>query len=142
MGGKVFSDSSNLQEDKARILFDYYKKAAQKIVAEERAIEEKDVAAKGEAEAKTVLAKKKNILKVVFFVLIVPALAFFGFMMLPLFKGADFDPVKFGIGIVPSLVFLGLGVKAHVDKKHFLEEVERQNEIRRERWHKKRLQSL
>ena len=131
MGGKVFSDSTNLQEDKARILFDYYKKAAQKIVAEERAIEEKDASAKGEAEAKTVLAKKKNTLKIVFFALIIPALAFLGFMIFPVLKGASFDPVKLGIGIVPSLVFLGLGIKAHVDKKHFLEDVERQEEIRR-----------
>mgnify|MGYP002859601888 FL=1 len=39
MTGKIFKESSNIYEDQARILFDYYKKAAEKIVGEEIAIE-------------------------------------------------------------------------------------------------------
>ena len=35
MTGKIFKESSNIYEDEARILFDYYKKAAEKIVEEE-----------------------------------------------------------------------------------------------------------
>ena len=37
--GKVFRESTDIYQDQARILFDYYKAAAQKIVAEEIAIE-------------------------------------------------------------------------------------------------------
>ena len=39
MGGKVFTESSNIYQDEAKILFDYYKKAAESIVAEEKRIE-------------------------------------------------------------------------------------------------------
>jgi hypothetical protein len=40
MEGKIFADSVNLYQDEAKILFDYYKKAAEKIVAEEIELEE------------------------------------------------------------------------------------------------------
>lgn len=39
MEGKIFKDSSNLYQDQAKVLFDYYKEAAEKIVAEEEAKE-------------------------------------------------------------------------------------------------------
>ena len=39
MEGKIFKDSSNLYQDQAKVLFDYYKDAAEKIVAEEEAKE-------------------------------------------------------------------------------------------------------
>ncbi len=38
MTGKVFADSANIYQDQAQILFDYYKKAAEKIVNEENEI--------------------------------------------------------------------------------------------------------
>lgn len=41
MTGKVFEESSNIYEDEAKILFDYYKKAAEKIVEEEIDLEKK-----------------------------------------------------------------------------------------------------
>lgn len=41
MTGKVFAESANLYQDEARILFDYYKKVAEKIVAEEKDLEAK-----------------------------------------------------------------------------------------------------
>lgn len=41
MTGKVFKESSNIYEDEAKILFDYYKKAAEKIVEEEIDLEKK-----------------------------------------------------------------------------------------------------
>lgn len=41
MTGKIFKESSNVYEDEAKILFDYYKKAAEKIVEEEIALENK-----------------------------------------------------------------------------------------------------
>lgn len=39
MAGKVFSDSVNIYQDQAKILFDYYKAAAEKIVSEELSLE-------------------------------------------------------------------------------------------------------
>ena len=41
MTGKVLKESSNIYQDQARILFDYYKAAAEKIVSEETAAENK-----------------------------------------------------------------------------------------------------
>ena len=41
MTGKIFKESSNIYEDEARVLFDYYKKAAEKIVEEEIDLENK-----------------------------------------------------------------------------------------------------
>ncbi len=41
MEGKIFNDSSNIYQDQAKILFDYYKTAAEKIVTQEVEIEEK-----------------------------------------------------------------------------------------------------
>lgn len=41
MTGKIFKESSNIYEDQAKILFDYYKKAAEKIVEEEIDLENK-----------------------------------------------------------------------------------------------------
>lgn len=41
MTGKIFKDSSNVYEDEAKVLFDYYKKAAEKIVSEEIECEKK-----------------------------------------------------------------------------------------------------
>lgn len=40
MEGKVFNDSANLYQDQAKILFSYYKNAAEKIVAQEKYIEQ------------------------------------------------------------------------------------------------------
>lgn len=39
MNGKVFRDSTNVYQDQARVLFDYYRKAAEQIVKEEMRIE-------------------------------------------------------------------------------------------------------
>jgi len=36
MTGKVFAESANLYQDEAKVIFDYYKAAAEKIVAEEK----------------------------------------------------------------------------------------------------------
>ena len=39
MTGKIFPESSNIYQDQARVLFNYYRKAAEKIVGEEERIE-------------------------------------------------------------------------------------------------------
>lgn len=43
MTGKIFKESSNIYEDEAKVLFDYYKRAAEKIVGEEIDLENKIV---------------------------------------------------------------------------------------------------
>lgn len=40
MGGKVFKESADIYQDQAKVLFDYYKSAAARIVAEETACEQ------------------------------------------------------------------------------------------------------
>ena len=37
--GKIFSDSSNIYQDQARLLFNYYDQAAERIVRQEEALE-------------------------------------------------------------------------------------------------------
>ncbi|MCF0242113.1 MAG: hypothetical protein HUK25_05705 [Treponema sp.] len=69
MTGKVFEDSTNIYQDQAKVLFEYYKKAAEKIVEEEKQIEQnisdlnKQI---DEAEHKIKLFK---ILMIIFFIL-------------------------------------------------------------------------
>lgn len=46
--GKIFEGSANVQEDQAKILFNYYKSAAQRIVAEEERIENEIAALESE----------------------------------------------------------------------------------------------
>ena len=41
MEGKIFNDSANIYQDQAKVLFEYYKSAAEKIVNEEKILEEK-----------------------------------------------------------------------------------------------------
>ena len=41
MEGKIFNDSANIYQDQAKVLFEYYKSAAEKIVNEEKIYEEK-----------------------------------------------------------------------------------------------------
>lgn len=41
MEGKIFSDSANIYQDQAKVLYEYYKSAAEKIVNEERILEDK-----------------------------------------------------------------------------------------------------
>ena len=41
MTGKIFAESENIYQDQAKILFNYYKTAAEKIVTEEMGLESK-----------------------------------------------------------------------------------------------------
>lgn len=41
MEGKIFSDSANIYQDQAKVLYEYYKSAAEKIVSEEKLLEDK-----------------------------------------------------------------------------------------------------
>jgi len=57
MQGKIFAESMNLYQDQARILFNYYRKAAEKIVKEETDLE-KSISL---AESEIVLAERNRI---------------------------------------------------------------------------------
>lgn len=70
MGGKIFPESVNLHQDQAKILFNYYKKAAEKIVGEEMELEKSMADSKAQVE----LTKKTKIKGIVIAV-IFPAAA-------------------------------------------------------------------
>lgn len=59
--GKIFKDSSNIYQDQARLLFNYYEQAAERIVSQEEAIE-KEIAAL-EASKAEVERKKSDVWK-------------------------------------------------------------------------------
>jgi len=62
MQGKIFAESMNLYQDQARILFNYYRKAAEKIVKEETELEKSIALAESEIE----LAGKARVKGIVF----------------------------------------------------------------------------
>ena len=65
MTGKIFKESSNIYEDEAKILFDYYKKAAEKIVEEEIDIENKIDEATNNKNTSKKRQKKHKIIMIV-----------------------------------------------------------------------------
>ncbi|MFA6938316.1 MAG: hypothetical protein WCQ67_08805 [Treponema sp.] len=76
MTGKVFAESDNLYQDEAKVLFDYYKKAAEKIVAEEKELESKIAQAESDFNSFTKKKKISFILLLVFGILSLPLLVF------------------------------------------------------------------
>ena len=50
MTGKVFPESNNIYQDQAKILFNYYRNAAEKIVSEEERIENEISSLKADIE--------------------------------------------------------------------------------------------
>ena len=75
MEGKIFTESSNIYQDQAKILFNYYKAAAEKVVAQELTLEEKIKETKVQiarsSSDKNKLITKKNIAFVLFFAIII-----------------------------------------------------------------------
>jgi uncharacterized coiled-coil protein SlyX len=70
MQGKVFAESMNLYQDEARVLFSYYKKAAEKIVKEETGLEDSIEKAKSE-----IALAQKNKIKGIVITAVSPVLA-------------------------------------------------------------------
>ncbi|MDR1221117.1 MAG: hypothetical protein LBK73_16140 [Treponema sp.] len=66
MQGKIFSESMNLYQDEARILFDYYRKAAEKIVKDEMDLEKSIETARSEITLAEKNKKKGVIIMIVF----------------------------------------------------------------------------
>jgi hypothetical protein len=69
MQGKVFAQSMNLYQDQARVLFEYYKKAAEKIVKEETDLEQSMENAQAEIEQAEKNRKKGIVIIIGFSVL-------------------------------------------------------------------------
>lgn len=65
MTGKVFKESSNIYEDEAKVLFDYYKKAAEKIVEEEIDCENKIKDATERRDTSEARQKKHKLIMIV-----------------------------------------------------------------------------
>ncbi|MDR2798122.1 MAG: DUF4013 domain-containing protein [Treponema sp.] len=131
MQGKIFAESMNLYQDQAKILFDYYKKAAEKIVKEEMDLEKSIEKARSEIT----LAwknKKKGILIIVVF----PVLALIFGLVLPVATGlfGDYGYIGYAlalgsIGGIIRLVHALESIKENESKIRGFEEAHR--DIRR-----------
>lgn len=75
MSGKIFDTSANIFQDQAKVLFDYYKQAAEKIVSEEEKYE-KEIAVCRERVAQLnqeyAKAKQTKLICIIFFFVLVP----------------------------------------------------------------------
>jgi len=88
--GKIFAESMNLCQDQARILFNYYRKAAEKIVKEEMELEKSISIAKSEIEM-----AEKNRIKGIVITAIFPAVGI-GLALATILS----DLLEPGIGII------------------------------------------
>ena len=116
MTGKVFNESANVYQDQAKVLFDYYKAAAEKIVAEETENEEKradlEKQIKEASAARESNEKKKKVLWIIAGVLAVAGII--GFFSSPL------------LGVVVLVV---AGVCGYMGYKSHKEQMEAENII-------------
>ena len=74
MSGKIFNASANIHQDQAKILFDYYKQAAEKIVSEEEKYEKEIAVCKEQVtqlNQEFAKAKQTRLLGMIFFFLLV-----------------------------------------------------------------------
>lgn len=75
MSGKIFNASANIYQDQAKVLFDYYKQAAEKIVSEEEKYE-KEIAVCKERVAQLsqdfAKAKQTRLICIIFFFVLIP----------------------------------------------------------------------
>ena len=109
MTGKVFSDSANIYQDQAKILFDYYKSAAEKIVAEEMELEQLGSEVRNAIAAdEAALNKAKKLFPIV---MIGSAVLLLLFFVLPL------------LVLIPIVGFV-YGVKQFLDSKKYAQQIE------------------
>lgn len=72
MNGKIFAESDNLYQDQARILFDFYAGAAEKIVREEERFEKEIAVLEGEQAALNKSISEARLYKWLLCILIIP----------------------------------------------------------------------
>ena len=106
MTGKIFKESSNVYEDEAKILFDYYKKAAEKIVEEEIALENKIEEAVNNKNSSQERQKKHKVISIAT-----------GSVSLAALIGGivTFFLQLFSVAVILGCVFLGLLITAIVN---------------------------
>lgn len=134
--GKVFKDSSNIYEDEAKVLFDYYKKAAEKIVEEEIECEKKIENATNLKNTSQVRQKNAKIMLIVaasvggaFLVAAVLGFIFGSIEMIDglIFLGAVSSIITIA-GLVLSIIALVKKSKAKKDFDNFEENIKSYNE--------------
>lgn len=76
MTGKIFSETSNIYQDQAKILFNYYRQAAEKIVQEEERIEH-EIAVLEEQKAAKTQDLSKTVYWLFLFFLLIPIFVYF-----------------------------------------------------------------
>jgi uncharacterized coiled-coil protein SlyX len=106
MEGKIFKESANLYQDKVRILFDYYKKAAEKIVKEET-----DLEASIETAKSLVVQSGKDKIKGVIITVV--------FLALSLLLGVAASPILFilALGAIWGVVTILKAKKAKLENE-------------------------
>jgi hypothetical protein len=77
MKGKIFKDSENVYQDQARILLDFYEKAAEKIVFEEKHIERRKTELEEELAALNKDISRTSLLKWLLFIFIIPFILYY-----------------------------------------------------------------
>ncbi len=97
MKGKIFAESSNIYQDQAKVLFDYYRQAAEKIVAEEERLE-KEIAILEEEKA---VRSKESILwmQILGIVLLIAAVVFIGLYVYSSMSGTYSSIVSLVFGV-------------------------------------------
>jgi len=77
MKGKIFKDSENVYQDQARILLDFYEKAAEKIVFEEKQIEKRRSELEDELSILNKDISRTSLLKWLLSIFIIPFILYF-----------------------------------------------------------------
>lgn len=117
MSGKVFKDSKDVIQDQAKILYDYLRSAAQKIVAEEMRIEDEIAAKKEEREQNNQIIKKKQMIMIAGFA--AAGILLLALLVLLFLKKDVLLLFIFPIGFA-AVGVMGLFGKADFEKKNIL----------------------
>lgn len=129
MTGKVFSESANIYDDEAKILFDYYKKAAEKIVGEEIELENKIEAAQNRINNNETTKRNSMIGLIACGVIVLAG------VILALASSQGFF-VLAALGFIGAVVFLVIRVRANGEVKRSTDNItaytQAKNDIRRD----------
>jgi hypothetical protein len=109
MTGKVFVDSANVYQDQAKVLLDYYKKASEKIISEETALEKQKAEAQADSEK---AAKKQKLGLILLCACGVVGVLFFIIGIVSENGFLDFLGIAGLAGTITGLVFMIKGKKA------------------------------
>ena len=115
MSGKIFSDSASIHEDQARILFDYYRRVAERIVEQEETLEKQISVAREEEAQFAAEIKQKSLIERMSYgaaVLLVIVLAVLLF-------NADQTHLSALLGLIPA----GYGVYLLMQRKQLTEKL-------------------